>query len=87
MGLQDWLKRSFSKNCDECLELLELILDNEATSEQKEYFANHVDNCKDCYEYYNLELTIKKLLKEKIGSQPVPSDLIDSINTKVRKNL
>jgi len=87
MGLYKWFKRAFAGNCDECLKLLELILDGEASDEQKKSFTIHIDNCKNCYEYYNLELTIKKLLKEKIESQPVPLDLVDSIKFKVRNNL
>ena len=88
MGLQNWFKRAFAKkNCDDCLKLLELILDGEASEEQKKAFTKHINDCKSCYEYYNLELTIKKVLKEKIESQPVPEDLVDSIKTHVRNNL
>ena len=87
MGLQKWFKKTFSNHCDECLRLLELILDDEATEKEKESFTKHIENCKSCYEHYNLELTIRKVIKEKIESQPVPTDLVNSIKTQVRNNL
>ena len=86
-SLKNWFASAFPKKCDECLKMLELILDDEATTDQKKYFAEHIENCQSCYEYYHLEKTIKQVLREKVLSQPAPSDLVDMIRTKVRQDL
>ncbi len=74
-------------NKRECLEMLQLIVDGEATTEQKENFvANHLEQCMPCYNNYNLELSIRMLLKTKCSAE-APQDLVDSIKVKVIQNL
>ena len=48
--------------------MLQLILDGEATPEQKDDFLkNHLEGCMPCYKNYHLELKIRELLKSKCG--------------------
>jgi len=68
-----------------CLELLQLILDGEATPEQKANFKSHIDDCMTCYRHYHFDQAIKELLKVKCVSQ-APSDLIESIRSKIKEN-
>ena len=73
------------KNCSnqrECLEMLQLILDGEATPEQKANFKSHVDECMPCFQHYHFDQAIKELLKLKCSSL-APPDLIDSIKSKI----
>jgi anti-sigma factor (TIGR02949 family) len=78
------------QDCDnkrDCLEMLQLILDGEATHEQKEHFLkDHLEQCMPCYKNYNLELAIRQLLKTKCNDH-APQELIDSIKKKVTENL
>ena len=46
-----------------CMEMLQLILDGEATVEQQAYFKSHMDKCAPCFKSYDLGNTIKELLK------------------------
>lgn len=72
---------------NECLKLLQSILDGEATAEQKKNFMEkHLEECMPCYKNYHLEVAIRKLLKTKC-SQEAPQDLVDEIKTKVIQNL
>ena len=73
------------KNCPnqrECLEMLQLILDGEATPEQKGNFKLHIDDCLPCFQHYHFDQAIKELLKVKCSHQ-APTDLIDSIKNKI----
>jgi len=46
-----------------CMEMLQSILDGQATKEQKDYFKQHMDGCMPCYKSYNLDMAIKELLQ------------------------
>lgn len=90
----NWLKKGFDKKstttgkCQEsekCLEMLQLILDGEANQQEENHFLKHMDACVPCYQHYNLEKTIRQVLKARIEKKPVPSDLIDSIRLKIQQ--
>jgi mycothiol system anti-sigma-R factor len=68
-----------------CLEMLQLILDGEATPEQKANFKSHIDDCMPCYRHYHFDQAIKELLKLKCVSQ-APVDLVESIRSKIKEN-
>jgi anti-sigma factor (TIGR02949 family) len=75
------------QNKKECLQMLQLILDGEASPEQKDHFLKqHLEECMPCYQNYNLEVAIRQLLKTKC-SQHAPQDLVDSIKKKVTEQL
>ena len=74
-------------NQRECMEMLQLIVDGEASQEQKEHFLlNHLEECMPCYKNYHLEVAIRQLLKNKCTGQ-APQDLVDSIKARVIQNL
>jgi anti-sigma factor (TIGR02949 family) len=74
-------------NQRECIEMLQLIVDGEASPEQKDHFLkHHLEECLPCYKNYHLELAIRQLLKTKCNGE-APQELIDSIKTKVIQNL
>lgn len=91
----NWLKNKLwpqpaekSTRCSDnrdCLQLLELMLDNEATDEQEKLFHEHIEKCMPCYEYFNLEKAIKEVIQTKIKRKPVPGDLVDSIKSKIKE--
>jgi len=70
-----------------CMEMLQLILDNQASKEQRVYFKEHMDRCLPCYKNYNLDQAIKDLLKAKCKGEDVPSDLVDMIKSQIGQNI
>lgn len=85
-NLLDWLRQNFSgqSDCEKCLELLELIMDGEASPEEEAQFHKHIKDCLPCYESYNLETSIKTLIQTKLEKKQVPEDLIARIRSKIR---
>jgi len=69
-----------------CLEMLNYILDGEATSEQKEYFRTHMDGCMPCFKAYNLDMAIKELLKTRCG-ESAPVDLVEKIKLQISQEI
>ncbi len=72
-------KGSSQPGHSECLELLHLVLDGEASAEQKDFFDKHVCNCMPYYEIYHVDKAIKSLVKNTCCGKNVPSDLADAI--------
>lgn len=74
-------------NQRECFELLQLILDGEATAEQREKFTReHLEECMPCYRNYHLEVAIRQLLRSKC-TEHAPQELVDDIRKRVEQNL
>jgi len=69
-----------------CMEMLQLILDGEATAGQQEYFRTHMDKCAPCFKSYNLDNTIKELLKTRCCGDSVPAGLIEQIRNQISQN-
>lgn len=76
-------KKNGCKEFEKCLEILYLMLDNEATNEQENYLNSHLDHCLVCFEQYEVEKQIRQLLKTKLTNQAVPADLAQSIRNKI----
>jgi len=66
----------------ECLQVIQRILDKEATDEEVARFMANKDQCLPCQEGYNLELSLKKAIKNNC-SVSCPSDLFTRIKTKL----
>ena len=74
-------------NKRECFEMLQLILDGEATTQQKDIFLKvHLEECMPCYKNYHLEVAIRQLLRTKCVHN-APQDLVEDIKRKVAQNL
>jgi len=79
---QSHMKQDCS-NSKECMEMLQLILDGEATPEQKDDFLkNHLEGCMPCYKNYHLELKIRELLKSKCCGG-CPDEVAASIKSQI----
>jgi len=72
--------------CKDCLCKLYSVLDGEATTDEVHYLNDHIDHCKPCYNHYQIEKSVKEVIKHKLEKRPVPTDLINSIKTKIDKN-
>ncbi|HRW99501.1 MAG TPA: mycothiol system anti-sigma-R factor [Cyclobacteriaceae bacterium] len=80
------LDNPFSKPSGEkvtCLEMLQVILDGEATEEQHLYFKKHMDACMPCYKSFELDMQIRQLIKSKCCGGQVPDDLVERIKSQV----
>ncbi len=74
-------------NQKNCMEMLQSIVDGEATPEEREHFLkHHLEECLPCYKNYHLEVEIRQLLKAKCTGQ-APQDLIDVIKARVSQNI
>ncbi|TAE74683.1 MAG: hypothetical protein EAZ85_04085 [Bacteroidetes bacterium] len=84
--------KQFNKNnecqnceCEECLQMLELFLDNEATEQQKNQVKLHIETCEHCKYCYEVDSQLKNRLKEQISNKKCPSEIIKCIQSKIKE--
>lgn len=70
-----------------CLEMLQVILDGEASDDQKKYFKEHMDMCLPCFKGYELDMAIKQLVKSKCCGGDAPSDLVEQIKITISQKI
>lgn len=76
-------KKSNCDNQENCIEMLQSIIDGEASAEQRyEFLTNHVERCMPCFKTYHLEMAIKDLVKAKCSGQ-CPDGLVDEIKARI----
>ena len=67
--------------------MLQVILDGEASDEQKQYFKQHMDICLPCFKGYELDMAIKQLVKSKCCGGDAPSDLVEQIRITISQKI
>lgn len=68
--------------CD-CRDLLQLVLDGQATAAELDHFREHLNKCPECFGHYEVDSAVVDLLKKKCCGGPAPEDLV----TRVRSQL
>ena len=77
-------KKEGMSDCEKFLGLVNLMLDNEASQQEKQYISDHIEECSPCLEQLELEKHLRQLLKSKIARKEVPSELAELIKTKIK---
>jgi mycothiol system anti-sigma-R factor len=70
-----------------CMEMLQLIIDGDATPEQQQSFKEHMDECMPCFNSYQLDTALKMLLKTKCNGHAAPPALIEKIKLQISQNM
>ncbi len=81
-----WIKQKLfgQISCQRCSELMQLMTDGQASAAEEKEFNKHIYDCLPCYETYQLDKSIKEMLRTKLEKKQVPDDLIESIRKKIR---
>jgi anti-sigma factor (TIGR02949 family) len=72
--------------CKDCVRNLYSVLDGEASKDQEEYFRNHINECSPCFNRYEIDKSVKEVIKLKVEHRDVPQSLISSIKDKLNQN-
>lgn len=74
-------------DCERVVELLDVIIDGEATEEDHQYFFKHLETCQDCFKAHNKHQQLKSFLKDNIKRKMVPVNLMGSIKTIIQETV
>jgi hypothetical protein len=82
-GTNSEIMKDKCENHEECMKLIQAVLDGSASASEMEHFKNNMDNCKPCIEGYELEKSIKFSLHDKVEKKCCPSSTIDQLKLKL----
>lgn len=68
-----------------CMELLPLVLDNEANHEDMSYFHQYSKNWPEITECYEREAAFRLAIKKKLGTLPAPDELLTSVRARIKQ--
>jgi len=72
-------------DCRKLVDILELIIDKEASPEQEQFFKNHIEGCAPCLDHYEIDEAMHSLIKEKLEKKECKTSLLDSIKSEISK--
>ncbi len=67
----------------ECMKMIELVIDGEASSEQFEHIRQNIGKCLPCEQGYSLEKSVKEALQFRLEKREVPTNLLEIIRSRV----
>ena len=73
-----------SPDCEKIVSLLDMMIDGEATADDKTYFLTHVETCKSCFDAHDKHQQLKSVLKDNIKRRTVPTNLLSSIQSVIK---
>jgi predicted anti-sigma-YlaC factor YlaD len=74
-------------NCDKVSDMLDLVIDGEASSEEEKFFNTHIEECVDCFESHQKQKLLKGIISGHLKRVIVPESLAFSIRAKIQETL
>ncbi|GEO02502.1 hypothetical protein AAE02nite_01660 [Adhaeribacter aerolatus] len=71
-------------DCEKIVSLLDIIIDGEASEEDRTYFFSHVETCQECFAAHQKHEQLKRFLRENIQRKVVPTNLLSSIQSVIK---
>lgn len=68
-----------------CMEMLQLVLDGQASEGQVAFWRAHLGMCQPCYEKYNVDNAIKEKLKDECCCSKIPKDVIEQLSSRINE--
>jgi anti-sigma factor (TIGR02949 family) len=73
-------------HCDhqaECMKMIQMVLDGEATPEEIAQIKQNIGKCIPCDRGYHLEKSIKEALQLRLERRSLPANLVQAIQDKI----
>lgn len=74
-------------DCNKVISILEMIIDDEATSDDQTYFYKHLEECASCFDAHKHQKMLKDFLKLNVKRKDVPTSLISTIKKIVQETV
>ncbi|MHC2992077.1 hypothetical protein OB13_10930 [Pontibacter sp. HJ8] len=77
----------YESECDKIAQLLDLMIDGEASGEEQSYFNTHIEECVPCFESHQKQKLLKGLVCGHLKRVIVPESLALSIKAKIQETV
>lgn len=81
---QETANAGANPDCEKIVSLLDIIIDGEASDEDKTYFFTHLETCKECFAAHQKHDQLKRFLHDNIKRKVVPTNLLSSIQSVIK---
>lgn len=78
---------AYATECERVSDMLDLMIDGEATSEEQTFFNRHIEECVSCFENHQKQKLLKGLVSGHLKRAIVPESLALSIKAKIQETL
>ena len=72
---------------ERCINVINLIIDGEANEEEEAFFYSHIRDCFHCAQFYKLEQSIRKAIRDYLEIKEAPQELIREVRKMVKESL
>ncbi|AKD03129.1 zf-HC2 domain-containing protein [Pontibacter korlensis] len=74
-------------DCGKVSDMLDLMIDGEASTEEQLFFNQHIEECVSCFESHQKQKLLKGLVTGHLKRVIVPNSLVHSIKAKIQETL
>jgi anti-sigma factor (TIGR02949 family) len=78
---------SHDTDCDKVSDMLDLLIDGEATSEEEKFFNTHIEECVSCFDNHQKQKLLKGIISGHLKRVIVPESLAFSIRAKIQETI
>ncbi|PRY16174.1 putative zinc finger protein [Pontibacter ummariensis] len=80
-------EEGYDTECEKVANMLDMVIDGEASTEEQVYFNNHLEKCVSCFESHQKQKLLKGLVSGHLKRVIVPESLALSIKAKIQETL
>ncbi|NEM96750.1 anti-sigma factor family protein [Pontibacter burrus] len=73
--------------CEQVINLLDLMVDGEASAEEQHFFNKHIEECVNCFENHQKQKLLKGLISGHLKRVIVPESLAQTIKAKIQETI
>ena len=73
--------------CSQVADLLDSVVDGEASEEDQSFFNNHIEECVSCFENHQKQKLLKSLVSGHLKRVIVPESLALTIKAKIQETI
>ncbi|MFT2007338.1 zf-HC2 domain-containing protein [Pontibacter sp. 13R65] len=73
--------------CEKVANILDLVIDGEASSDEQHYFNSHIEECVSCFESHQKQKLLKSIISGHLKRVIVPEQLAHSIKVRIQETV
>jgi anti-sigma factor RsiW len=73
--------------CAQVVDMLDLVVDGEASTEEQSFFKQHIADCISCFENHQKQILLKSLISGHLKRVIVPQSLAQTIKAKIQETI
>ncbi|MER2998618.1 anti-sigma factor family protein [Pontibacter populi] len=73
--------------CEQVADMLDSVVDGEASADEQKFFNSHIEECVGCFESHQKQKLLKGLISGHLKRVIVPASLAQTIKAKIQETI